>query len=92
VPGLGQLAAGRVLDGVFFLVALLWMRLFFTGIAADEERLTAALGGAFGIAGGFGRPTTVVFTVLAVALHVLAAWDAARPRNSRDGRDSADVE
>jgi len=78
VPGLGQLAAGRIGDAALFLVAVCWTRLFFAGLAADGERLSAALGGAFGMARGLAMPTVVVITVITLGLHVFAAWDAAR--------------
>jgi TM2 domain-containing membrane protein YozV len=78
VPGLGQLVAGRIGDAVLFLVAFCWTRLWFAGLATDGERLSAALGGAFGMARGLAMPTAVVITFIALAIQVFAAWDAAR--------------
>lgn len=91
VPGLGQLAAGRIGDAALFVFAFCWTRLFFAGLAADGEHLSAALGGAFGMARGFAMPTAVVFTVIAIALHVFASWDAARSHGRAGGRRSPEV-
>lgn len=70
---------GRFADAALCLVAATWIHGFFAGLAMADERadpVAAALGLAFGLPQGFGRPVAVVFTTLGLALHAFAAWDA----------------
>lgn len=86
VPGLGQLMTARVADGLLFAFAALWVHGLLAGLAEPGQRLEAFGLGAFGLERGLARPVAVVFSVLALALHAWASWDAATgERESRRG-------
>lgn len=81
VPGLGQLLRRRWVEAALFLSAAVYVRLLLAGLAgaiAADARTSGLVLGAFGVDGGLRQPTFVVMTVLAVTLHVIAAWDAGR--------------
>lgn len=87
VPGLGQLARGRVIDALLFGFAMVWVRSFLAGHAALDDRLVAFVFGVPAIDNGLRTPVLVVFTGLLVGLHALSAWDA-----GRQGKGSGEVD
>ena len=90
VPGLGQLARGRIGDGVLILALAGWLHLFLAGQVAAGARTAAFIFGAPAAEGGLRAPVFVVFTVLMIALHGFAAidaWRAYRPPTSAERRD-----
>ena len=80
VPGSGQLFLGRVSDGLLFLAFAIALHTITGGLAfrigADLAR-DGWFFGAFGFPSDRVSPVTVVTTVLMVATHLGAAWDAA---------------
>lgn|GEM_PF-2898972 len=81
VPGGGQLSQGRLRDGLLFFWAAFWFHAMTLGalIAAYprlEGRALTFCVGAFGVPRGFAVPTAVIFTGVAIALHVWSARDA----------------
>ena len=80
VPGFGQLLRGRVGDALFFLGLATWLHLILGGLAWGTRAdvvVDGLLLGAVAFPGGAATPTVVVTTVLMVAVHLFAAWDAA---------------
>jgi|GEM_PF-2801314 len=99
LPGLGQALTGRFRDGAMFFVAMLWIRGFLAAYVGGISGATSvslndrAWGFAFGapaIDGGFRVPLVVVFTGFLVALHVLAAWSAAKEPEKGSGEASGE--
>jgi len=88
VPGLGQLVAGRIRDGLMLAFAMLWIRAFLAahvgGIAPATspslaDRFWGFAFGAPAIDNGLRMPLLVVFTALLSGRHVLGAWSARQP-------------
>lgn len=84
VPGAGQLLRQRWGDAALFLFLAVWLRLILSASAqmlprrVGLEPLDAAIGGLFAFPGGYREPLVVIVTVVLVAIHAFAAWDAWR--------------
>ena len=82
VPGVGQIASGRLGDSLLFVSAALWLHACLLGMGYQvmgEVEWSAALLGAPGFSQGGSAPTVVVTTILCAGLHSLSAWDVLNP-------------
>ena len=80
VPGAGQLFRGRVGDALLFISLALVLHTVTGGIAfriGSDLARDGMLFGAFGFPSDRVTATPLVTTVLMVAVHLGAAWDAA---------------
>ena len=95
VPGLGQALRGRPGDAALFLGVALYLHWILAGCACQIGAPSWSVGAFFvgpaGLPGGFAMPVAVVVALIALAVHVLAAWDA-RVRDPAHVRAAGDGE
>ena len=80
IPGTGQLVRGRVADALLFFAFAIALHTITGGLAfrlGSDLARDGMIFGAFGFPSDRVSPVTVVTTVLMVATHLGAAWDAA---------------